>query len=107
MIEETIDATELPQDEKVELATRMAESMVQEATFRHDSILDRLDSEQTEFTTEWYGETLAEAQGRAYKTRDTIENHTGRNVDVQHTGTAWNFPSTTYYEFRLTISGDE
>lgn len=100
---ETVDATELPKEKRVELAIRMGNSMVEEAEMRHQAILDDLDADETEITTEWFGDDLAEAMGRAFKTRDTIENHTGRSVEVEHTGKRWTFPSTTYYEFRLTI----
>lgn len=102
-----IDATELPQSERVELATEMAQSMSDEAELRQDAILGRLDPEELTLTTEWYGDDLAEAQGRAYKTRDTIENHTGRSVEVEHTGKSWVFPETMYYEFRLTVEPAE
>lgn len=81
----------------------MAESINDEAKIRHDAILDRLDEDEITLVTEWYGDDLAEAMGRSFKTRDIIENHTDRNVEVEHTGKTWIFPSTTYYEFRLTV----
>lgn len=98
-----IDATELSTDEQVELAAEMMDSMKREAKLRHDAMLDRLDEDEIEDTIEWYGDSLAEAKGRAFNTRDTIENHTDRSVSVEHTGKTWNFPSTTYYEFRLIV----
>jgi len=98
-----IDATELPADEQRDLATSMIDSINTEAGMRHDAVLDRLSEDSQSITTEWQGDTLAEAKGRALKTRDTVEKATDREATVEHTGRGWKFPSTTFYEFEITV----
>ena len=104
---EVIDATEWPRDKRATFTKKAMESITKEAELRHDAILDRLSDEEQTLTVEWHGDALAEAMGRSYKTRDIIEDRTGRNVEVEHTGKAWKLPYSILYEFELTIEAGE
>lgn len=99
-----IDATELPEEEKLDLAERFidGEGGVNDILeLRGDTLLDDVDSRT--FTTDLHGESLADALGRAYSLRDSIESQTGMSVSCEPTGLSYDFPSTVFYEIEITI----
>lgn len=105
---EQIKATELPKEERVELARELLGEQGGIDHFlrlKSEAITGTFDPTPRTFTTAYRGDSVAAALGRVYKIRDTIEQHTDANVECEPTGKEYLLQNTNYYEIRVIING--
>lgn len=107
---ERIDATELPQDKKVDLAKRMLYDdggITDIEELKQDAYRGEFNSTPRTITTEYHGDSVEAALARIYKLRDTIENQTDASVECEPTGVEYEFPSTVFYQLAMHINGGD
>lgn len=107
---ERIDATELPQDKKTDLAERMLSDdggITHIEELKQDAYRGEFDPTPRTITTEYHGDSVEAALARGYKIRDTIEKQTDASVECEPTGVEYEFPSTIFYQLDLHINGGD
>lgn len=80
-----------------------AGSVVGIKQLEQDAAMGRLRKPPRDITTEYPGETQAEALASGYAIRDTIEKHTDFDVTCELTGTKIELPTADMYEMRLSF----
>jgi len=106
VVDTIIREEDMSEEEEVDLAMSLVEgddNIVELEGIKQNALLGNEIEPQT-ITAKYTGDSVAEALGKAYGTRDTIESHSDRSVTAEPTGTMWALDvAADLYEIEVTI----